>query len=344
MRFVVLFLSAAALVDAFSPGSVLIRPASFGSVAGAGRRTTLRAACNVKAKLALSDDRTKAVPWKKSVVADQRLLYMPFLEYQLQYMRDTVEGLKEIPFEEHLSLAKSSRKPAVIESWLYESKDFEKIRLTYIDAGIGAQVFNSVWYPRHSMDAPIFGIDFLAFGPKKVLAILDLQPLKQDADYLTKYIDPLIPLRNKYEDLCGRMSGKFYDEAQFFSRQLLFGRFDNDEPVMASLYPAFKEYLDYYTTMIKALKKDESDSYKSAVKELHRAYDQYSAEKDPAVGLFKTYWGEDWAEDFTHNFLFSMSVPPPTADGVVASTKGPVTGGAAASETAYFKNKKPWDN
>jgi len=26
----------------------------------------------------------------------------------------------------------------------------------------------------------------------------------------------------------------------------LLGRFDNDEPVMASLYPAFQEYLDYY--------------------------------------------------------------------------------------------------
>jgi hypothetical protein len=25
-----------------------------------------------------------------------------------------------------------------------------------------------VWYPRYSTDAPIFGIDFLAFGPKKV--------------------------------------------------------------------------------------------------------------------------------------------------------------------------------
>ena len=64
------------------------------------------------------------------------------------------------------------RKPAVIESWQYESKDYRKIRLTYIDAGIGAQVFNSVWYPRYNNDAPIFGIDFLAFGPKKVISIM----------------------------------------------------------------------------------------------------------------------------------------------------------------------------
>jgi hypothetical protein len=40
---------------------------------------------------------------------------------------------------------------------------------------------------------------------------------------------------------------------QFFSRQLLLGRFDNDEPVMASLYPAFQEYLDYYNGVVKVL-------------------------------------------------------------------------------------------
>ena len=56
----------------------------------------------------------------------------------------------------------------MIESWQYETKEFRKIRLTYIDAGQNAQVFNSVWYPRHSYDAPVFGIDFLAFGKKKV--------------------------------------------------------------------------------------------------------------------------------------------------------------------------------
>ncbi len=150
-------------------------------------RQQAKTVCQAKAALAGSDARTTNIPWTESVGgASQRLLYMPFLEYQLDYMRKNLEGLTELPFEEHLSLQKSTRKPAVIESWQYESKDFRKIRLTYIDAGIGAQVFNSVWYPRYSSDAPIFGIDFLAFGPKKVLAILDLQPLTQDPEYLKK--------------------------------------------------------------------------------------------------------------------------------------------------------------
>lgn len=45
------------------------------------------------------------------------------------------------------------------------------------------QVLNCVIYPRYSYDAPILGIDFLAFGKNKVLAILDLQPLTQDPAY-----------------------------------------------------------------------------------------------------------------------------------------------------------------
>ena len=67
-----------------------------------------RPACRATAQLTLSDERTKTIPWKESVAGPNfRLLYMPFLEYQLKYMRDNVEGLKELPFEEHLALQKS---------------------------------------------------------------------------------------------------------------------------------------------------------------------------------------------------------------------------------------------
>lgn len=44
-----------------------------------------------------------------------------------------------------------------------------------------------------------------------------------------------------------------------------------------------------------------------AVYERQRAYDTYSADRDPAVGLFAAMFGEQWAEDFVHGFLFSLS-------------------------------------
>ena len=38
-------------------------------------------------------------------------------------------------------------------------------------------------------------------------------------------------------------------------------------------------------------------------------YDSYSAECDPASGLFSSYFGHEWSERFLHEFLFEDSAP-----------------------------------
>ena len=43
---------------------------------------------------------------------------------------------------------------------------------------------------------------------------------------------------------------------------------------------------------------------------LHIDYDKYSAEKDPADKLFKTFFGETWTENFINNFLFTLNHNP----------------------------------
>ncbi len=234
---------------------------------------------------------------------------MPFIEHQLEVMKD-LEGLKDLPFEAELAMQLSTRRAARIESWQWESKMFRKIRATYIDAGVAAQVFNSVWYPREGYDAPLLGIDFLSFGKKKVLCVLDFQPLVQDEEYLAKYCEPIAYIKEKYEGLAGQMSKRFYDETQFFSKQLAFAKFDNAKPVKSQLFPAFKEYLRDYLKMMNGLVPTDNVNEMKRVRDLHKEYDIYSAERDPAVGLFATYWGKEWANRFTHDFLFSDSETP----------------------------------
>jgi 15,16-dihydrobiliverdin:ferredoxin oxidoreductase len=257
-----------------------------------------------------SSDRAAVLPWEKSVAGDDvELLFMPFVQHQLEIMKAELSDVSDLPFEKELSFQSSERRPARIESWLWRSPQFRKIRATYIDAGVAAQVFNSVWYPDPKYDLPLLGIDFLSFGKKKVLCVLDFQPLVQDDEYLRKYCEPIAYIKEKYEGLAGAMSARFYDETQFFSKQLAFAKFDNAEPVQSQLFPAFKEYLRDYIAMVKKAEPDESPSSLARIRQLHADYDQYSAERDPAVGLFSTYWGEEWAERFTHEFLFSDSVP-----------------------------------
>lgn len=256
----------------------------------------------------LSNERAKQLPWSETIAGDGcPLLFMPFVTFQLE-QQQKLSGLTDVPFEAELAFQKSEKPIARIESWLWKSDKFRKIRATYIDAGWKAQVFNSVWYPSPEYDLPLLGIDFLSFGKKKVLCVMDFQPLTQNEDYLRKYCEHMEKIRSKYDGLKGRMSKRFYDEAQFFSKQLIFAKFDTQEPVQSELFPAFKEYVNEYLDMIDKAVPDFSSEGVGKVREWHRDYDQYSAERDPAVGLFSSYWGKDWANRFTHEFLFSDSV------------------------------------
>lgn len=267
------------------------------------------AAC-AASDLASSSDRAFALPWKKSIGGDNvDLLFMPFIEHQLQVMRSELPDLVDLPFEKDLSYQESNLRPARIESWQWKSDLFRKVRATYIDAGAAAQVFNSVWYPDPKYDMPLLGIDFLSFGKKKIICVLDFQPLLQSDEYLKKYCEPINYIRLKYEGLAGSMSARFYDENKFFSKQLALATFSDATPVASQLLPAFKEYLRDYIAMIKKESPNDDLAAIKHIRNLQKEYDQYSAERDPAVGLFSTYWGKEWAEKFTYEFLFSDAVP-----------------------------------
>jgi len=84
---------------------------------------------------------------------------------------------------------------------------------------------------------------------------------------------------------------------------------------MEELFPAFQEYLNMYVNMFKDAPMTEDPKEIAANLELQKEYDIYSAERDPAVGLFSTYFGGEWAVKFTHDFLFELSeTPSPSED------------------------------
>jgi 15,16-dihydrobiliverdin:ferredoxin oxidoreductase len=200
----------------------------------------------------------------------------------------------------------NAKKKARIVSMCASSKEYRKIRMTYYDAGDNTQVFNSVWYPDPAYNLPVLGIDLLAFNRKKYLAIVDFQPLHQkEEDHSQTYEHILRPIKEKYNSLKGRMSSKFYDETQFFSQEMLFARFDDESIVSNDLFPAFKSYVEAHLKLV--LSTEPKPSEVDFVLKRQKEYDTYSAERDPATGLFTAMFGAEWANDFVHNFLFSMS-------------------------------------
>ncbi len=236
-------------------------------------------------------------------------MYQPFLEHleQSLFQRFDLQS-RPIPAGLEAQVSERGKNPATIKSWCYECPEFRKIRYTYIDAGASAQIFNSVIYPSHHSELPLLGIDFLSFGQVKNLIVMDFQPLFQDQAYLAKYIHPLKKLHEKYPDLAQNLEMKFYDANQYFSKYLLFAKTD-PETVKTRVFEAFKDYLNLYWEMLATSETltDRSDIQRIA--KAQKDYDQYSADRDPASGLFSSYFGHEWSEKFLYGFLFEDAMP-----------------------------------
>ena len=236
-------------------------------------------------------------------------MYRPFLEH-LENALSQRFNLTERPIPSGLAsnISERGRNPATIRSWCYQCDELRKARYTYIDAGASAQIFNSVIYPGYQYDLPLLGIDFLSFGSVKNLIVMDFQPLFQDDAYQRKYIAPLQALHDKYPDLSQNLEMKFYDANQYFSKYLLFAKTD-PETVKTRVLEAFKDYLHLYWQLLDAAVPNWNDDAIARIRQAQKDYDQYSAERDPASGLFSSYFGHDWSERFLHEFLFEDSVP-----------------------------------
>ncbi len=234
-------------------------------------------------------------------------MFDPFLE-ELQTGIQARGGISvEIPAGlEHNQSQKGS---STIQSWLWQVPGFRRWRVTRLDAGDSLQVLNSVAYPDFDLDHPLMGVDLLWFGARqKLVAVLDFQPLVQDKDYLDRHFDGLKDLNARFPDLNGEETMRSFDPNQYFSSWLLFCRGGSEE-ADRSLPKAFSAFLKAYWGLHDEASKEPSSISPGDVERLQNAYDVYSAERDPAHGLFTSHFGKEWSDRFLHEFLFPASQP-----------------------------------
>jgi 15,16-dihydrobiliverdin:ferredoxin oxidoreductase len=287
-----------------------------GAIALGGRVRTSPRCLATSAQSAASMDRLAVqAQGRHSVVSEQiPKLFWPMLEHLFATMERRLPGLRDLEFDDSLRLATSEKPHPVsrMESWCFQSDHFRKIRCTYIDAGPQAQVLNSLWYPQPQYNLPVLGLDLLSFGSKK-LCVIDMQPLPPSREHHHELVRPLAAVREKYPLFLGEKSSKIYDDDLFFSPIMLFGRFKDQSEVENTLYPVFCEYLDFYIDLVHRCEPEHDEAAMASVLDGQRQYDQYNSERDPAIGLFKSYFGNDFAQRYVYDFLFTAATVP--ADG-----------------------------
>ena len=154
-----------------------------------------------------------------------------------------------------------------------------------------------------------FGADFVTL-PNGHLIALDLQPaLKDDKAHTQNVWDKLIPIHAKWQSKLPS-GGDIPSEArQYFSPAFLWSRIplgeQGDKLISQIIKPAFDEYLNCYLDLVKEAKiisKERSLQLLNGQKK----YMRYRAEKDPARGMLKGFFGESWTESYINNTLFDL--------------------------------------
>ncbi len=224
----------------------------------------------------------------------------------LQDLESSIKAHQGVPMviPDGLGNCISQKGDGVIRNWLWKVPGFRRWRVTRLDAGKQLQVLNSVAYPDFSSDQPLMGIDILWFGLRqKLVAVLDFQPLSQDEQYFQRYLQGLKSLRRKFPEFSTNEAMHSFDPNKYFSPWLLFCR-GGLEHLDQSLPKVFQEFLACYWSLHSSKNKESLLIPSYEVKKIHHDYDIYSAEKDPAHGLFVSYFGQDWTDRFLQEFLF----------------------------------------
>jgi 15,16-dihydrobiliverdin:ferredoxin oxidoreductase len=247
------------------------------------------------------------------IPSSSSLFYMPFWEWQMDFMKQHLTNLRVLPVTNKagldLSYVENTERGMRMHTLQCASDEYKCIRMTVLDAGPRTQVFTSLWYPNPAYNLPVLGVDLLQFQQNKHLCVVDFQPIHEsEAAHDQPYEHLMQPIREEYPSLQGKMTKKFYDEDSFFSKQMLLGRSDRDnamEMVFQDLFPAYKSYVQTHVDLVRS-----TPAQYERIPEIlkgHAAYDTYSAARDPAHGLLASAFGKEFADDYVYDILFPLS-------------------------------------
>jgi phycoerythrobilin:ferredoxin oxidoreductase len=238
-------------------------------------------------------------------------LYQPFLDHAIATLKSRLD-LQPYPIPEGFERKSAitgkgqNQEEVVTTSYGFQSQKLRQIRAAHVQGGKSLQVLNFVIFPRLEYNLPFFGADLVTL-PGGHLIALDMQPLfRDDPAYQAQYSEPVLPLFHHYQQFL-EWGGDFPEEAQpFFSPAFLWTRPKETEQVETHVFDAFKDYLDAYLNFVDQSEPIQSPEALNEIQTAQLRYLRYRAEKDPARGMFRRLYGEEWTEAYIHGFLFDL--------------------------------------
>lgn len=181
-----------------------------------------------------------------------------------------------------------------LNSYIWESNKVRKIRVCELSIPGKFLAETLVVYPNFNYDTPIFGTEYMVIGGKKYFGAIDFHPLKTDLEYEKKYISKYL---NDFEE--SHNTSKIYDLTKHFSKKLWLKKDSKD--FYDCYLEQIKKYLEKFSLCLKESEKNNCSSI-----DYHKSYDNHLSITDPAYGILKAHFDQEFAKKYIGSFLFDL--------------------------------------
>ncbi|CAM6097789.1 unnamed protein product [Calypogeia fissa] len=232
-------------------------------------------------------------------------MYRPFVDFAVEELSRRPDVSPILLKKEFRNMTAQGVTAATIDNKAFTSSKIRMFRIASIDTG-PMQVLNVAGFARPEYDLPIFCADFFSV-PNMNIIVLDLNPLYNtagDKGYKERFYTDLLPLANKYIELLPWGDKLTAESLQFFSPLVLWTK-PQSEDVGKLLYPAFQDYLQAWLNMVDSAHPTIDPVALAKNQEAQHRYISWRTTKDPGRPLLTKLYGEQLAESYIEEFLFS---------------------------------------
>lgn len=209
-------------------------------------------------------------------------------EFKIKKILQTFLNIKQQNLPKWLQ-STIKNKNGYLKSYLWSNDYCYRIRLCELNIKNKFQAESLIIYPNLDLNMPIFGTEYVQIPNKKYFGAIDFHPTNNNQNYLD-YLEMFPDTKIK--------QSKFYDLNTFFSKKFWTKKQTKD---------FYNEYLIWTKCYLHQYQKYLNNSCQSSEKFefSHQKYNQHMSQKDPAFGILKVYFGNEFSKKYIHEFLFN---------------------------------------
>lgn len=241
--------------------------------------------------------------------------FLNLLNYNLEITKKY--NFTPVSIDEKFMTEKTDNGFGILRNYCFQSKEFRKVRFTYLDMKSKVQYFGLVLHPDYHYDVPILNFELISYNNEKIVYIMNMVKMDNTKTYNDQYVVPFIDAKKKYPELKENLAIKMSNYSIFgnyISEAILIGNFvqknkdlDKIENIYNNIvFPSFEDFIGIYFGLFENASLMYNDDLVN-IKNRHKLFDMKKAFVESRYDIRK-YFDDKWYMSMLYDFFYDLKM------------------------------------